>query len=268
MLYNKFNFNHQIFEYLIDTINTNMIDRVISSAAILLCKMCDFWGPKVDTKGRPGNCFSDWLEIFTKNASGRALMYHLLFAILLNFVYGRNILVSLSMGSLIAYLLFNYILIPIHVRESKIKANNVEKDSSSNSTTNSQQKQQSRKSSITSSNNNNGIKKNHNNSSIKQTNSNLPLKMFINKINFLHSILVGFSTLSVIWYYTEVFIISLISSILIVRLMQTKYTMHRETILMASYLLGSSVPGYVNMFLFNMAGGILILNVYHIDRKI
>lgn len=249
-----------------------MIDRIFSSAAILLCSMCDSWGPKVITKGRFGNCCSDWLEIYTKTASGRALMYHLLFAFLLNSVYGRNILAFQVMGSVIAYILFTYILVPIHVRELKL-ANQVKNDvkqESINSTTANQQQNKHRKSSSSynNSNNNGNVKKNQKSTPApsKQTAPSPTVKTFIRKIGYLHWSLVQLSTLLVIWFYTDIFTISLVISTLIARLIQYKYTNHTETILMACYLLGSTIPGYKNLFLFNFAGGILILNIFYIDK--
>lgn len=211
-----------------------MIDRIVSSGCVLLCLMCDHWGPRVSLNQtqKPGNCWSDWIDVFIRNPSGRALVYHLLFALTLNSVYGKQILFTLSLGCSMAYMLFVYILIPIHVKQSTSVANAKT----------------------------NGIANGR-----KSSKSQLSKSSFIRSEYLMKILLVCLSSFTTNWAHLNAYLVPLTISIVMTR--EAKIRDCTDLIMIGSYLLGTGGTKNVYNNLLNLTGGLVVLIIFYLDKK-
>lgn len=221
-----------------------MIDRIVASSSILLCLMCDKWGPiVVKTAKSPGEHTRDWIELFFRTPAGRALVYQLAFAVILNTTYGACICLAMIVGIAISNLSFKYILIPIHAKENRSLTKGKQQQNDS-STTNG-----NRKSSLT-------------------VNQQQKPAVFLKKINLIQTILVCLSCLTTIWCYTNNLIVATILSAMVARGSgNSKFSDRKELFIVASYLLATAATNNYFNNLLNISGGAMIFCIYYLDSR-
>lgn len=215
--------------------------RTISSASLVLYLMCKLWGPVSNSKTL-GRNISDWLILLAYTAAGRAIIFHLVYSMLLDFKYCYNVLICLTGGILLAKFMFENFISSLPSSQVSKKKSKRDKDKVHRFTT---------MQVVGDSDNNTAI------ISLDRLEGRLKIMQYITGIS---------SSLSFIWGYSGSFILALVCTPIFYYVHQAKN--RREPILVASYLLSPTWSDDQNLFyVLHFIGGLGIFLVFRLDKN-